>query len=195
MYVIKALVIIRQCLTTSQKNDAQLWHQRYGHLSSKGINVLVQKGTVHGLPSVKESNTKCANCMKGKQQREVFPKKSSRRASIKLELIHSDICGPINLESNEKKRYFITSTDDLTMKTWIYFLNEKFEALTMFQKFKVMIENESNHKIQWLKTDRGGSTLQRHSMNFVIFMTLKDNLQLVTPLNKIGFQKGKIEPS
>jgi hypothetical protein len=119
MYVIKALVIIRQCLTTSQKNDAQLWHQRYGHLSSKGINVLVQKGTVHGLPSVKESNTKCANCMKGKQQREVFPKKSSRRASIKLELIHFDICGPINLESNEKKRYFITSTDDLTMKTWI----------------------------------------------------------------------------
>ncbi|KAK2425636.1 hypothetical protein QL285_024397 [Trifolium repens] len=26
----------------------------------------------------------------------------------------------------------------------------------MFQKFKVMIENESNHKIQWLRTDRGG---------------------------------------
>jgi transposase InsO family protein len=26
----------------------------------------------------------------------------------------------------------------------------------MFQKFKVMIENESNHKIQWLTTDRGG---------------------------------------
>jgi hypothetical protein len=51
---------------------------------------------VTDFPNVKEPEVKCTNCMKGKQQREVIPKKSSWRVSVKLELIHSDICRPIN---------------------------------------------------------------------------------------------------
>ncbi|CAJ2640628.1 unnamed protein product [Trifolium pratense] len=70
----------------------------------KGMNVLVQKEMVTGLPKLKEPNEECSNCMKGKQQKQIVPKKSSWRASVKLELIHSDICGPINPESNGKKR-------------------------------------------------------------------------------------------
>jgi hypothetical protein len=95
---------------------------------------------VTDFPNVKEPEVKCTNCMKGKQQREVIPKKSSWRVSVKLELIHSDICRPINPESNGKKRYFITFTDDMSRKTWIYFLSEKSEALAMFQRFKMLIE-------------------------------------------------------
>ncbi|MCH83490.1 retrovirus-related pol polyprotein from transposon tnt 1-94 [Trifolium medium] len=105
---------------------------------------LTGKGMVQGLPMVKEPSEKCTNCMKGKQQRDVISKKSSWRATAKLELIHSDICGPINPESNGKKRYFITFIDDLSRKSWVYFLSEKSEALAVFQKFKC------------LRTDRGG---------------------------------------
>ncbi|PNX85643.1 copia-type polyprotein [Trifolium pratense] len=120
------------------------------------MNVLVQKEMVTGLPKLKEPNEECSNCMKGKQQKQTVPKKSSWRASVKLELIHSDICGPINPESNGKKRYFITFTNDLSRKTWIYFMNEKSEALAMIKKFKVIVENESKKMIQCLRTDRGG---------------------------------------
>ncbi|PNX98657.1 gag-pol polyprotein, partial [Trifolium pratense] len=122
----------------------------------KGINVLTHKEMVQGLTHVKEPEQKCDSCMKGKQQRQSMPKKSPWRASEKLQLIHSDICGPINPESNGKKRYFITFIDDLSRKTWIYFLSEKSEALTIFQKFKAIVENETKLKIQCLRTDRGG---------------------------------------
>ncbi|GAU26945.1 hypothetical protein TSUD_06170, partial [Trifolium subterraneum] len=104
MYIIKAPIIIPTCLKVSQNSEAQLWHQRYDHLSFKGMKILAQKNMVHGLPDVKEPNQSCTHCMKGKQQRDYVPKKSSWRASTKLELIHSDICGPINPESNGKKR-------------------------------------------------------------------------------------------
>ncbi|PNX58304.1 retrovirus-related Pol polyprotein from transposon TNT 1-94, partial [Trifolium pratense] len=123
MFVIKAPVIVPHCMKTSNDSNvnANLWHQRYGHLSFKGMSVLVQKEMVTGLPKLKQPNEECSNCMKGKQHRKNVPKKSSWRASTKLELVHSDICGPINPESNGKKRYFITFTDDLSRRTWIYF--------------------------------------------------------------------------
>ncbi|MCI26918.1 copia-type polyprotein, partial [Trifolium medium] len=43
----------------------------------------------------------------------------------------------------------------LSRKTWIYFMNEKSEALAMFVKFKAMVETESKHMIQCLRTNRG----------------------------------------
>jgi hypothetical protein len=104
---------------------------------------------VISLPNMKEPNEKCSNCLKGKQQKEVITNKSTWRDDDVLELIHSDIYGPINPESNGKNRYFIIFIDDLSRKTWIYFLSEKSEAL-------VMVENESKHKIKCLRTDRGG---------------------------------------
>ncbi|CAJ2639322.1 unnamed protein product [Trifolium pratense] len=156
MFMIKAPIIVPQCMKISGADDSTLWHQRYGHLSFKGMNILTQKQMVIGLPKLKESNEKCTNCMKGKQQKQSAPKKSSWRASTKLELVHSDICGPISPESNGKKRYFITFTDDMSRKTWIYFMYEKSEALTMFKKFKALVENECKQAIQCFRTDMGG---------------------------------------
>ncbi|GAU41145.1 hypothetical protein TSUD_190450 [Trifolium subterraneum] len=109
MYIIKAPVVIPKCLKVTQSTETQLWHQRYVHLRFIGMKILAQKKMVHGLPYVKEPNQSCTHCMKGKQQRETVPKKSSWRASTKLELIHSDICGPINPESNGKMRQLTTA--------------------------------------------------------------------------------------
>jgi hypothetical protein len=69
---------------------------------------------VTDFPNVKEPEVKCTNCMKGKQQREVIPKKSSWSSSIKLELIHSYICGPINPEYQMDIRKGISSLSLMT---------------------------------------------------------------------------------
>lgn len=73
-----------------------------------------------------------------------------------MELVHSDICGPINPSSNGGKRYIITFTDDFSRKTWVQFLREKSEALAAFKNFKVLVENEVGKPIKVLRTDRGG---------------------------------------
>ncbi|KAI5434550.1 hypothetical protein KIW84_021403 [Lathyrus oleraceus] len=59
---------------------------------------------VKGLPKLKEAAKVCKVCNVGKQQRGKFPKKSGRRASEKLELIHGDLCGPITPTSHSGKR-------------------------------------------------------------------------------------------
>lgn len=143
------------CLHTSH-DVAKLWHQRFGHLGYKGLKTLQQKEMVTGLPEINETEEVCTDCLKGKQHRDSFPKKSKWRASKKLELIHSDLCGPITPMSNSHKRYFICFIDDYTRKAWVEFLNVKSDAFSAFKLFKSHVEKETGHDIKCLRTDRGG---------------------------------------
>jgi hypothetical protein len=142
--MIFAPVILPKCLQVSKVDETYLWHYRYAHLNLKGLRTLNQKKMVKGLPEVKDMEDKCVDCLTGKQHRDSIPKKANWRASHKLQLVHSDICGPIKPESNGGNRYFITFTDDFTRKTWTYFLQEKSAAFDIFKKFKSLVEKESS---------------------------------------------------
>jgi hypothetical protein len=72
-----------------------------------------------------------------------------------LELIHSDICGPME-SSFGGCRYFILFIDDHTRMTWVYFLKAKSEAFEKFVNFQHMVENETREKVASLRTDNGG---------------------------------------
>lgn len=61
------------CLQTEDKS--MLWHQRYGHLGYSGLKTLKNKEMVKGLPSFAETEVVCTDCLKGKQHREIIPKK------------------------------------------------------------------------------------------------------------------------
>ena len=76
MYIIYAPVIMPMCLNTSSMNETKLWHDRYGHLSYKGLNTLVKKEMVKDLPILKQETDVCSDCMMGKQHRESIPKKA-----------------------------------------------------------------------------------------------------------------------
>jgi transposase InsO family protein len=120
---------------------------------------------VKGLPQIETPSHVCEECVIAKQHRKSFPQESNWRASHVLQLVHSDICGPMNPTSNSNKRYFITFTDDFSRKTWVYFLKEKSEAIEMFRKFKARVEMEAKQHIQCLRTDRGGEYTSSEFVN------------------------------
>lgn len=110
-------------------------------------------------------------CLKGKQHRDPIPKRSTWRASQRLELIHAYICGPITPISNSHKRYLICFIDDFSRKAWVNFLVEKSSAFDSFKYFKKCVEKETGLEIKCLRTDRGvGSLLHVNSMNIVRIM-------------------------
>lgn len=145
-----------QCLQTDNSEQAEMWHHRYGHLSYTGLLTLHNKNMVIGLPRVEQVEKACEVCLKGKQHRVPFPKKSTWRATEKLELIHSDLCGPITPPSHSQKRYLISFIDDFSRKTWIYFALEKSEAFHYFKLFKSFVEKQTCVFIKCLRTDMGG---------------------------------------
>ena len=79
----------------------------------------------------------CRGCALGKYTKTAFPSNDTRSKGV-LNLIHSDLCGPMSFGSLTGFEYYITFIDDYSRKTWIYFLrSKKFEeVLKRFQEFK-----------------------------------------------------------
>lgn len=83
-----------------------------------------------------------------------------------LELVHSDICGPINPISSSGKRYLLCFIDDYSRKAWVYLLKEKSEAFNYFKLFKRKVEIETGKNIKCLRTDRGGEYTSNEFSDF-----------------------------
>eukprot|EP00253_Pinus_taeda_P006391 PITA_06391 len=134
-----------------------LWHQRYGHLNMQYLSQLSREGLVTGLPDIQTQQLGiCGACQAGKQHRSSFPNGESWRASKVLQLIHVDICGPMKTSSITACKYFLLIVDDFSRKMWVYFLKNKSDAFSIFQKFKILVEKESSCDIMTLRTDNGG---------------------------------------
>ena len=97
----------------------------------------------------------CENCVYGKQNRVSFPSRSNREKHI-LELVYSDVFGPMKVPSLGKSVYYVSFIDDFSRNTWIYFLKKKDEVFDRFKEFKALVENHTKKKIKVLRTDNGG---------------------------------------
>jgi hypothetical protein len=87
---------IEKCLIGLIKNESWRWHLRFGHLHFNGLKLLSFGGMVHGLPQIDSTNHVCEGCVLGKQSRLSFPSGTSWKAKTPLQLVHTDICGPLN---------------------------------------------------------------------------------------------------
>jgi len=95
-----------------------------------------------------------------------FPRESVWRASKILQLIYSNICGPISPISNSKKRYLIIFIDDYNRRTWVYFPVEKSEAFAMFKMYKARVEEKTWEFIRGLRIDWEGEFTSHEFISF-----------------------------
>lgn len=154
LYTIDTSKEVAHLASSSQNsNDTYLWHLRMGHLNIPDVKKL--PSCTDGVTLTQEqSNVTCTHCMEGRQARIPF-KNIGSRATKPLELIHSDLCGPMENTSFGGMKYFITYIDDFTRMVYVYFLKDKLTILETFKDFKLKVENELNHKITKLRTDNG----------------------------------------
>lgn len=108
-----------------------------------------------------------------------------------MELVHSDICGPINPISNGGKHYFITFIDDFSRKTWVHFLREKSESFIAFKSFRALVEKETECSIKIFRTDRGGEYLSQEFISFCESHGLRRQLTAAYTPHQNGVSEGK----
>ena len=85
-----------------------------------------------------------------------LPTNGSSRATQILELVHSDVNGPMKTRTHGGAKYFDTFIDDFTRKTFVYFLTQKSQVFDKFKEFKAFAENQTGMKLQKLRSDNGG---------------------------------------
>ena len=121
----------------------------------------------------------CPGCAFGKAKRLPFPKKSNRKTSRPLELVHSDVCGPFHIDSVGGSKYFVTFVDDYSRYVTVYMLKSKGEAFDKFVDFVISAENkfgiemqdfelegELGLKLKKFRSDGGGKYISKRFLEF-----------------------------
>jgi transposase InsO family protein len=144
----------------------KLWHERFGHLNYRSLQKLCNQQMVTGLPLVSCRDGVCVSCVLDKHHRDSFEKHASWHASGPLQLVHSDLCGPLSSPSFSGCKYFLTFIDDFSRRTWVYFLKLKSEVFDKFLAYKALVEKKSGHQIQRLRTDNGGEYVNNNFTNY-----------------------------
>ena len=122
-------------------NLTKLWHEQFGHLNYCSSQQLCKDNMVSCLPMVSCKDGAFSGCVLGKHHEDNFYKHASWHASIPLELVHSDLCGPLPSASFFGFKYFLTF-DNYSRCTWVYFLKLKREVFNMFVAYKDLVEKQ-----------------------------------------------------
>ena len=77
---------------------------------------------------------------KEKNVKKTFPSNESKDKGI-LEILHSDVCGPMSSSSLTGYVYYVSFIDYFSCKTWIYLLKGKSEFFSKFKEYKDLVEN------------------------------------------------------
>ena len=141
---------------TRKNETADLWHMRLGHVSYSKLSVMVKKSMLKGLPQLDvRTDTVCAGCQYGKAHQLPY-NESKFKAKEPLELVHSDVFGPVKQQSIGGMRYMVTFIDDFSRYVWVFFMKEKSDTFSKFKEFRESAEGEVGKKICCLRTDNGG---------------------------------------
>ncbi|KAG8497843.1 hypothetical protein CXB51_007132 [Gossypium anomalum] len=143
----------------SLTDNAGLWHKRLGHVNFRSLDLLQKQNLVEDMSKVEASDRVYDVYQFDKQARLPFLVNQAWRARERLELVHSDICGPMKSPSLNDSKYFVLFIDGLTRLCWVYFLKQKSEVFEAFSKFKTLVENQTGCKIKALRTDNGAEYL------------------------------------
>jgi transposase InsO family protein len=153
--------------------------RRLAHINYKALPYICK--AVTSLPELKvDQEGICNGCAQGKNIKNPFPKRDNKEEGV-LELIHSDVCGPMPSSSISGYVYYVSFIDDYSCKTWIYFLKSKDEVFNKFKEFKALIENLFERKIKKLRSDNGGSYTSKEFVNFCRDIGIKR--EITTPYN------------
>ena len=127
-------------------------------MSRSRMQLLSRFGYIPGLDF--SDFSMCEHYLYGKQtlsSHSIIGKKRSEP----LELVHSDVCGPMPIVSMGGASYFVTFIDDFSRKFWAYPLIWKDDVLSMFKRFVTLVETKIGKKVKCLHFDNGGDYVSK----------------------------------
>ena len=141
-------------ISSTKQREADLWHQHFGHINEQQLQDIARNELVIGAKMLNKLKLNfCQGCVEGKMHRLPFKSVGEIR---RLELVHSDVCGPMPTESIGGCKYFMTFIDDYSRCCSVYFMRHKSEVLDKFKELESATISGGALKIGTLRSDNGG---------------------------------------
>lgn len=134
----------------SCKVSLSTWHERLGHQNIGYVKNFLRSSNI---AFNKEKDFFCEACVYGKHHRSSF-NRSCNRAQNVGELVHTDVCGPMQEKSIGGARYFVLFKDDFSNFRTVYFLKQKSEVCQQIQKYLTLVKS-TKCTISVVRSDNG----------------------------------------
>ncbi|KAJ9546735.1 hypothetical protein OSB04_019278 [Centaurea solstitialis] len=175
---------VKQFLYGSDVNDEDnnvvLSAWRNGNLYSTDMNKLVSKRLVKGLAETRLSkDTLCPACEKGKMRISSHPPKMDTNSKSPLDMIHMDLCGPMRVESLDRKKYMLVLVDEFSRFTWLEFLRAKSDAADRIIAFIKQIQVLLGRKVKKLRSNNGTEFRNAKLQSFLEDVGISHNFSAV----------------
>lgn len=160
-----------QAAAASHVNDAIVWHRRFGHAGHSTLAKMSRGGTVQGLPPARvfdeqlKSTAVCTPCAVGRMKRESFPA-THRRASAKLERLHTDIAGPFETSAGGAN-YYLMVVDDFSGYKVIVPIARKSDAADALMNLIPKLEKKYKATVRAVRFDRDTVFLSNKVQSFL----------------------------
>ena len=96
-----------------------------------------------------------------------FSTKGSR-ATEPLQLVHSDVCGPVSVQARGGYEYFVLFIDDYSRYGYVYLMHRKSETFGKFKEFLAEAEKQLGKSLKTLRSDRGGEYLDNEFEDYLL---------------------------
>jgi len=155
-----------------------IWHQRMGHISHSALKAhgpKVLKGL--DIDNTTSAPTICHGCELGKSTCQPFPR-STKKSSRILEIIHSDLAGPMQSKSIQGSEYTATFIDDYSRHAVVYYLRSKDQFVITLNKFLSWAETQTSEKMRALHSDCGGEYIAGYIKDILVQRGIEHHLTM-----------------
>lgn len=164
LFKLNVEVVMPKVCNLAARNDCEtlrVWHERLCHQNVRHVRSFLRSRDINFVPD----DFSCEGCAYVKMHRLPFDEKKDRAQRVR-EIIHSDVCGPIELESLGWQNYFVCLKDDYSSFRVIYFIRNKSEVFGKLKNLCQEIENCFTEKIRELHSDGRRSMIMVGSPSF-----------------------------
>lgn len=160
-YVVKGAFVrsnqIGTCMSTTSAATNALWHRRLAHLGSASIQRMVREDMAVGMTMSPANCAEpaCSTCLVSKHARSPFGP-VRRTVSRLLEVVHTDVVGPLRTSALGGARFSLTIVDQYSSMSAVVLLASKGAAghalLEVLQRWQRL----TGQQVVTVRSDRGG---------------------------------------
>lgn len=172
LYEIKTLVKVQPppsrdvYANNVEMTNLEKWHRTLGHINFRDLKDLKNYDLMDGLPKNFEKDfLKCEICLENKMSNLKFNNNRSRASEV-LEIIHTDVNGPINQIGHNGEKYFVSCIDDYSKFSSVYCVKSKAEVPQKIMDFVAFAENYQNKNVKTIRCDNGKEYINNKLVNF-----------------------------
>lgn len=144
-----------------KKTSIRAWHERLGHQNVAHVKKFLRNNNVDFV----DEDFACEACVYGKHHRGSYKLREEKSKKCG-EIIHADVCGPMQNLSIGGSKYFLLLKDDFSHYRFVYFLKHKSEVAAKVKIAITRMEIEIGNKIRSLRSDNGTEFNNMELKNF-----------------------------